>query len=306
MNEEKAVICEELHAPARRNFRRRKVLMKGIDETWQADLVDMQKYSKLNKGYRYLLTVIDNLSKYAWAIPLKNKSGLELKNALDKLFNKGRQPKHLHVDQGTEFYNYQVKNLLKTYKVNLYSTFSEKKASIIERFNRTLKTNMWKKFSLRGVYKWFDILNDLVAQYNDTKHSSIKMKPKDVSAEHEEKLRNLLNGSKFINKKPKFKIGDHVRISKYKGIFEKGYTPNWGVEIFKVFKVQRTRPITYKIKDYKNNELNGCFYEFELLKVKHHDVYLVEKILRRRGDKIYVKWLGFDSSHNQWINKSDI
>ena len=138
----KRTIANELHAPARRNFLRRKFIMRGIDETWKADLVDMKKHSKLNRGYKYLLTVIDNVSKYAWAIPLKNKSGLELEKAFKGLFEQGRVPRNLHVDQGTEFYNYRVKNLLHSHNENLYSTFSEKKASIVERFNRTLKNKM--------------------------------------------------------------------------------------------------------------------------------------------------------------------
>lgn len=126
MNAARKDITEELHAPVRRNFPRRKVEMRGIDETWQADLIDMQKHAYLNKGFSFLLTVIDNVSKFAWAIPLKNKTGNSLYNALRELFEK-RKPKNLHVDQGTEFYNVKVKNLLKNHDINLYSTYSEKK-----------------------------------------------------------------------------------------------------------------------------------------------------------------------------------
>lgn len=306
MSEIKKTIANELHAPARRNFPRRKVNMRGIDETWQADLVDMQKYSKINKGYNYLLTVIDNVSKYAWAIPLKNKTGVELAKNFKELFKKGRIPKNLHVDQGTEFYNQHVKRLLASHGVHLYSTFSEKKASICERFNRTLKTNMWKQFSIQGSNKWINILAELMNSYNNKRHRTIQMKPNDVTINHEEKLVKLLNKHRFDLKKPKFAVGDYVRISKYKGVFEKGYTPNWGVEIFTIDKVQKTRPVTYIIKDYRNKVLQGCFYEFELLPVKHSDVYLVEKILRRRGRKVYVKWLGYDSTHNTWENESNL
>lgn len=305
MNDAKITIAHELHAPARRNFPRRKVIMRGIDETWQADLVDMQKYSRINKGYNFLLTVIDNVSKYAWGIPLKNKTGSELSKALKNLFDEGRVPKNLHVDKGTEFYNQHVKRLLESYNVHIYSTFSEKKASICERFNRTLKNMMWRQFSIQGSNKWIEILPELISRYNKSKHRSIQMRPIDVRAEHEEQLVKLLNKSKLRVKKPKFKVGDHVRISKYKGVFEKGYTPNWGVEIFNISKIQKTKPVTYKIKDYNNEVVEGCFYEFELLPVKYSDVYLVEKIVRRRGNQVLVKWLGFDSSHNTWENASD-
>lgn len=302
----KRTIANELHAPARRNFRRRKVIMRGIDETWQADLVDMKKYSKLNRGYKYLLNVIDNVSKFAWSIPLKNKSSLELEKAFKELFKQGRVPKNLHVDQGTEFYNHRVKNLLKSHNVNLYSTFSEKKASIIERFNRSLKNKMWIEFSVRGSHKWIDILQNLVSKYNGTIHKSIRMKPIDVTMDDEEKLVKILNSSKYDNKKPKFKVGDHVRLSKYKHIFEKGYTPNWGVEIFTIDEVRRTNPTTYKLKDARNVPVAGGVYEYELLKVKYPDMYLIEKIVKKRGNQLYVKWLGFDSTWNSWIDKTEI
>ena len=161
MNQIKKALIEELHKPVRKNFPRRKVEMRGIDETWQADLVDMQTYSRDNKGYNFLLTVIDNVSKYAWAVPLKNKTGVEVTKALKSIFAKGRIPRKLHVDQGTEFYNANCKTLLDSYNIKLYSTYSNLKASIVERFNRTLKSKMWKKFSLQGSYKWLDILTNL-------------------------------------------------------------------------------------------------------------------------------------------------
>lgn len=304
MNVDKKDVVEELHTAARRNFPRRKVDMRGIDETWQADLVDMKNYSRFNKGYNWLLTVIDNVSKYAWAVPLKRKSGKELESAFENLFNKGRIPKNLHVDQGLEFYNSEVEALLRERNVHLYSTFSEKKASICERFNRTLKNKMWKQFSLRGNYRWYDIIDTLISEYNDTVHRSIKMKPKDVTIEHERRLVRLLNKDKFDFKQPKFSVGDHVRISRLKTVFEKGYTPNWTPEIFTVIKVQKTNPVTYKLKDYQNNPMDGGFYEFELLKVKDPDVYLVEKVIKRRGNQVFVKWLGFDNKHNQWITQA--
>ena len=143
---------------ARRNYPRRKVDIRWIDETCQADLVFMEKYSRENKGFKYILTIIDNFSKYAWAVALKDKTGLAVAKALTSVFKQGRVPKKLHVDQGGEFYNKNCKDLFRKHKIHLYSTFSNLKASIIERFNRTLKTNMYKRFSLQGSFKWHDIL----------------------------------------------------------------------------------------------------------------------------------------------------
>ncbi len=165
MNYKRAVV-DELHKPARRNYPRRKFDVRGLDETWQADLVEMQPYSKENKGYRYLLTVIDVFSKFAWARPVKTKTGEDTTAAMNSILQEGRKSKNLQVDKGKEFYNKNFEGLMKKSKIHMYSTESNLKASIIERFNRTLKNRMWKQFSLRGNYKWADILPDLLKSYN--------------------------------------------------------------------------------------------------------------------------------------------
>lgn len=304
MDSKKVTIAEELHRPARRNFTRRHVDIRGLDETWQADLVDMTKYAHVNKGFKYLLTVIDIFSKYAWAIPTKSKSGPDVTSAMKLVLKEGRTPKKLHVDQGKEFYNKDFEALMKQYGIKMYSTFSNVKASICERFNRTLKTKMWKMFSVQGTYKWIDIVDELVMEYNSTKHRTIKMKPKDVTVKNEKYLLRHIYGKFEANRtqKIKFKVGDNVRISKYKTVFEKGYTPNWTTEIFKISKVQNTNPVTYILEDGQNEPIEGAFYQEELAKVKYPDVYLVEKVIKRKGNKEYVKWLGFDSSYNSWID----
>jgi excinuclease UvrABC nuclease subunit len=183
------------------------------------------------------------------------------------------------------------------------------KAAIVERFNRTLKNKMWARFSLQGSYKWLFILQSLVTEYNNTKHSTIKMKPIDVTRNNEQLLLNTVYNKQInisISRRNKFKAGDFVRISKYKSVFEKGYTPNWTTEVFEIYKVQQTNPVTYLLKDIKENEIKGGFYEYELQKAKYPDVYLMEKIIRRKGNKLFVKWLGLDNTHNSWINKNDV
>lgn len=306
MSAEKRQVVEELHRNARKNFPRRKTIMYGIADTYQIDLVEMIPLAKYNKNYKYILTVIDIFSKFVWAIPIKSKTAKEVSSAMNTLFQSGHIPKNIHSDQGKEFYNSEFKQLLKRHNINHYSTFSTMKAAIIERLNRTLKSKMWKYFSLHSTNKWIDILQSLIDDYNNTKHSTIKMKPKDVKKRDEKKL--LSTVYKYVDylKPAKFEVDDAVRISKYKHIFEKGYTPNYSTEIFKIAKIQQTQPITYLLNDYQNNPIQGAFYEFELQKVKYSDIYLVEKIIRRRGNKMLVKWLGFDSSHNSWISADDI
>lgn len=301
----KEALVNELHRSARRNFKRRRVIMKGIDDLWQADLVEMQPYAKFNHGYRYLLVVIDTFSKFAWVVPCKTKNALDVSIAFQSIISK-RRPKNLQTDNGTEYYNKNFKKLTDKYKINHYSTYSVMKASIVERLNRTLKGKMWKLFSLYGSYKWESILPKIVNEYNNTKHSTIKMAPINVNKSNEKMLLNTVYNNIKIAGPAKLKKGDLVRISKYKGLFEKGYTPNWSTELFKIIKVQITNPVTYLLEDLQNNPITGGFYEYELQKTNISDVYLVEKILKRKGSQAYVKWLGISSDQNSWIEMKDL
>ena len=272
MNEKNMeTVVEEIHRPARRNYQRRHVDIRDIDETWQGDLVDMSAYSTENKGFKFLLTVIDIFSKYAWAIPIKSKKGVDVSNAMESIFKQGRIPKNLHVDKGTEFYNSTFQNLMMKYNINLYSTYSNLKASICERFNRTLKRKMWMKFSLQGSYKWIDIIQDLVDSYNNTKHRTIKTSPINVTPANSRQIyRNIYNQLEAHSRfgKMKFNVNDKVRVSKFKTCFEKSYTPNFSAEIFTIKHINNTDPVTYLLEDYQNNPIKGCFYEAELTKVK--------------------------------------
>jgi transposase InsO family protein len=296
-----------LHKPIRKKFQTRRVYVKGIDKQWQADLVEMREFSNENDGYNYLLTVIDCFSKYAWAIPIKNKTAEEIIKSFDNIF-KERKPSKLQTDKGKEFINKKVQNFLKTNDVVWFSTNSEFKASIVERFNRTLKTKMWKYFTQVGNRKWINVLDDLVYNYNNTYHTSIKMTPIKGSKKENESVvyKNLYEESEMFKKSNKFKVGDKVRISKYKGTFDKGYLPNWTTELFTVSKVLNTKPVTYKIKDDNEEEIEGIFYEPEIVKFDKQDQeYEVEKILKtrtRNGKKEYkILWRGYPLSMASWI-----
>ncbi|XP_068991490.1 uncharacterized protein [Neodiprion pinetum] len=167
---------------------------------------------------------------------------------------------------------------------------------------------MWKRFSKQGSYKWLDILSNLVSAYNDAKHRTIRMKPTDVTVENESLVLRQAYGELQAKSTTlaKFKTGDKLRISKFKNVFEKGYTPNWTSEIFTISQVENIHSVTYKLEDYHDQPVAGGFYEQELFKVEHPDIYLVEKVLKQHGKKLYVKWLGFDNKHNSWINDSDM
>lgn len=302
----KLELVNELHRSARKNFKRRSYIMRGVNETFQADLIEMIPHKSINKNFKYILTVIDVFSKYAWAIPLKNKTGIEVTSGMRSIFeNDQRIPKNIHTDRGKEFYNVHFNSLMKKHNINLYSTYSKMKASIVERFNRTLLTKLWKQFSFQGTYKWIDILKSIIHTYNNTRHSTIKIRPVEVNKTNEKQILRTIYKQKINFYKNKFEINDLVRISKHKSLFEKGYTPSWSTEVFKICKVQSTNPVTYLLKDLNENMISGSFYEQELQKTKCGDIYLIEKIIRKKDNKLYVKWLGFDNSANSWINKND-
>ena len=300
------ILSEELHKSKRKNYPRRKIIVNHKDEIFAADLVEMQKFVKLNKGYRYLITCIDIFSKFAWVIPLKDKKGITIKNALQKIF-KERKPKFLWTDNGKEFYNKQVETLLNENNIKLYSTNnSEIKSAVIERFNRTFKNMMYKKFTENNNTIFYNILDELVNNYNNKYHSTIKMTPIEGSKKvNENKIRNIYNFEK-TNKLGKFKIGDRVRLSLEKNIFEKSYETNWTEEIFEIYDIKYSNVPYYYLKDLNNEKLDGTFYEQELQKTKQDDLYTIEKILKTNNDKIYVKWRGYDNSFNSWINKNTV
>lgn len=304
----RTVVARELHRQARKNYPRRYVELKGVSDLYQGDLIEMIPYSKVNKGYKYIMAVINCFTKFAIAVPLKSKNAGDIHSALEPILKKYPM-KHFHTDDGKEWFNHKVITLLKSYNINHYSTFSDLKASIVERFNRTLKTKMWRAFSEQGSYRWLELLPELVKNYNNTFHRTIGMKPVEVNISNEKSilLKMFADRKKNLRKvKNKFDIGDQVRISRHRSVFTKGYLPRWSNEIYTVWKVQPSVPVTYILKDTKGELLKGGFYQQELSKTKIPDTYLIEKIVRRRGDRLLVRWLGFDENHDSWIHKKDL
>ena len=211
-----------------------------------------------------------------------------------------RKPNKIWVDKSSEFYNAAFKKWLQDNDIVMHSTHNEVKSVVAEKFIRTLKSKIYKYMTSISKNVYIDKLDDIVDEYNNTYHTSTKMKPIDV------KDNTYTNTDKEINNKdPKFKVGDRVRISKYKNIFAKGYTPNWSEEVFGIKKVKNTVPWTYVINDINGEEITGTFYEKELQKTNQKE-FRIEKVIKRKGDKIYVKWKGYDSSFNSWIDKASL
>jgi hypothetical protein len=209
------------------------VLVQGIDKVWAVDLIDMQHYAEDNGNFKYILAVIDVFSKFGCMSVLKQKTGTEDASAInDIITSSGRKPKQVCCDKGTEFYNRHVNKL-----VGLYSTENEDKSCVVERLNRTMKDRMFKYFTANNTRRYFDVLNDMVSQYNNTKPSAIKMAP--VNASNPENLyQSYLNLYGDIVRdispelKPKFKVADKIRITVKKDVFRKGYLLRWTEDLF--------------------------------------------------------------------------
>jgi len=205
--EDRLLLAKELHKPVRIYFRKRSILTEGIDDLWVADLIDMKKYSEENVGYVYLLNVIDTFSKFAWAIPIKKKDGVTVSKAFGKIIKSAKSQNHkphnlLHTDKVLEFENKYFKNLLSNFNIKMYHTQNLEKSAIIEKFNRTLNSNMGIQFEARNNKKWIYILQNLLDEYNfKDKRRSIGMTPSEVNKSNENLvLRTLFKQS---NKKKK-------------------------------------------------------------------------------------------------------
>lgn len=308
-----------LHKPIHKNFPRNKYILSNLNELWQADLTDMRTYSQYNDDYKYILCVIDAFSKYAFVRALKKKDSNSIKQCFESIFSEAAvTPRHIQSDKGTEFVSKDVKTYLNTKNINYYTTNNpDIKASIVERFQRTLKMRMWRYFTYKNSYRYIDILQDLVFSYNHSFHSSIKMCPSDVNFDNIMTVwRNLYDREKKQSKNiklPSLKIGDYVRITKFKHIFAKGYESNWSDEVFKVSSIVERYPwVVYKIHDLKNETIIGTFYEKELQKVNYNPylIHKIDKILRYRlkGNRkeAFVKWRGYPSKFNSWIPFSSV
>lgn len=302
-----------LHRLARKKFPRNRYNVDNIDELWQVDLCDMRNIGKYNDGYNYLITCIDVLSKYAWVRPLKSKHNTEIIKAFESILAEGRRPYHLESDKGSEFTGAACQNFFKKNGINFYTTRNpDVKAAVIERFNRTLKGRMWRYLTYKNSYRYIDVLDDLVNSYNNTVHSSIKMRPIDVNDTNVLQVwKNLYRGREPVMQ-PRLKVGMHVRIARKRTIFEHGYDTYFTEEIFKIIRVVR-RPIpVYELEDLSGEKIDGLFYEFELVPVRIDEskAYKIDKILDQRKRKgipeVLVSWKGWPSKFSSWVPESEV
>jgi hypothetical protein len=262
------------------------------------DLCDVTNIRRHNDGCNFILTVIDILSKWADAEPVPTKTGANTTAALEAIFRRtDRRPEKIETDQGKEFYNATFANLCRREGIHHFSTQSSNKASVAERFNRSIKSLMYRHFTAQNTYRWMDVLPDLLKTYNNRYHRSIKRSPNSVTVANEAEVYRAL-----YNKKPKFG----------KKIFEKGYLPNFTEEVFKIAKViSNHTPHRYHLEDLAGEPIKGRFAPEEIQEtIKEGNVWKIERVIRRvkrpAGAFYLVKWRGFPDKFNSLVSEEDI
>ena len=261
MKEKKKEIAKEIFSPVIKKFQRIQIQTHYKNECWSIDLIDRSSLAKYNKNYKFIFTIIDNNTKYAWPIPLKYKSGKSTTTAFKSLIEKTkRKPDKIWSDRGKEFYNKTFLDFLKQNEIQFYSTNSDLKAVFVERFNRTLIDLIKKPKYIEGEACWLNHLDAAMEKYNNRVHGTTKMTPFEANNQP-------IDPSTFVNKpkQPKFQVGDYVRVPDKRNLYSKGYTTNWNREFFKIHKINPTNPVTYGLVDENNEQIEGKYYEQELL-----------------------------------------
>lgn len=260
-----------LHKARRVRFRRNKYNLANIGDFWQADLMDMQSLSRKNKGYKYILAVIDCFSKFGWCVPIKKKQPNEIIDGFKIIFGKSQYvPRNLHTDKGREFVNKPFQEFLESNNIKFFKASDPAtKSSICERYIRTMKSLIYKYFTYTGTNRYCEVLESLMTLYNNRWHRSIGMAPANVNERNVLQVWKNLNKYNDVRKRPLLKCGDYVRLAKPKTVFDKGYKPGWTNELFVIKKVVSHNQPVYKIADLAENNVTGSFYEAELQKVTY-------------------------------------
>ena len=302
-------LSEELNRPVINKFPIKKIIVNYIDEIHSCDLVDMVKYSRMNKGYKQIFTNIDVSSKYAWNFPIKSKKISDIKPCFQKIF-KERKPKFIWSDKESSFFSNEMLKFFEDHNIKIYYTNSNLKAVVIERFNRSLRELMMKEFAKTNNTIWYNILPKLIKFYNNRFHNTIKDKPININKSNEKYIKNTIYKCNITNKIPNFKINDIVRISlKRRELLDKPSSNiEWSEELLKIHSINKSNVITYEITDMNNEIIQGIFYEKELQKskMKEDGLYIIEKIIKKVGNKYLVKWKGYDNTFNSYVNENDI
>ena len=264
-----------LHKQIRKKYIRRKIVSYYPYDVCMADVAfyNSRDYVKANNGYKYILVFIDVFTKMCYVEPLKNKTALTTLLALEKIIKRLPEIPHLFVtDDGTEFYNRPVRGLLEKYGIRHYSIRGEHKAAVAERMIRTMKGRLEKYMWHNKTKRYVDILGDIVNNYNRTPHRTIGMAPISVTLANREEVFKKMYPKHNLQTDTRLAVGDKVRITKLKTVFEKGYKRNWSIELYTIVSAKSSGGVDYyKIQDEDGNILPRQRYYYELNLVKKHD-----------------------------------
>lgn len=304
-----------LHKPVRRHYPRRYYNVYSPDEVWEGDLIDLKALKSYNDEYTYLLVVIDVLSKYAWVEPLKDKTASSVSRSFSRILShcNGRRPLLFQTDKGKEFMGKEMQDLLKKEKIiHRIARNPDIKAAVAERFNRTLKGRLWRFFTHQHTRRYLNVLGDIVKAYNNSWHSGIRMVPSEVNLYNAARARHnlALRYNCHIERKPKYAVGDLVRVTRSKAVFGKAYEGEWTLELFRIIRISTIRqPPVYMLEDLAGDKIDGLFYEEELSRVRKNldsDVFEIDEVLgskgRGRTKKFLVSWKGYPEKFNSWVS----
>ena len=302
-----------------RTFERPRVIVKGIDDQWEADLAFMVDYANDNDNYKFLLMVIDVFSRYAWVQPLPDKRSADVIAGFNAIFQSTNQkPRRLRTDRGAEFTAKTFEDYLSRKKISHFTTSNEKQANYAERFVQTIKRRIYRHMIATNSSRYIDDLQNLVTGYNRSFHSGIQSEPINVTPENESRLwwqmywpksedKNLLTKTVTF----KFRPDDTVRIAGPVSRFQRQYDIHWSHEIFKIDRgfIRQGIPM-YKLRDFQGEIIQGTFNENELQHVTPPAVYKIDKVLKYKGQgrnhEALVSWLGWPRKFNSWIKAADI
>ena len=305
-----------IHKPARRRFKRPRVMVSGIGKQADVDLMDMTQLAKYNDDVRFVLLHIDDFSRYVRTVPLHSKTGKEVAQALKSIFRDGGKTDTLRADKGREWLNKTVQKLLKEEGIHFFHTQNEPKASLAERAIRTIKSIYFKHMTQHQTFRYVDIIQEVTHAYNHRYHRSIKMAPVDVTEGNQRQVwHNIYGGEKRFKMKPfAYNIGDWVRISYLKRTFDREYDEKWTREFFKVVKREYMQgKQLYTLEEYAGDPVEGRFYREELqpVTVTGDEVYKIEKVIKtikKRGQptQYLVRWLGWGPKYDSYIDEAEL
>ncbi|MCG8048995.1 MAG: DDE-type integrase/transposase/recombinase [Candidatus Thiodiazotropha endolucinida] len=300
--------------------------MAGIDSQWDVDLMDMVDLAKQNDGYQYVVVAIDIFSRFAHCQPVKSKKGKDVVDALKRLLSGHRKPNMVRSDLGMEFRSVETNKYFKQQGIyHFYALNTETKANYSERLIKTLKHKLFRYMMKHRTQRYIDALQDIVYSYNHTRHRSLGKAPASINKvnEGESRLQQYLlrqNGikskkrsSKKTLRRYKFKLGQTVRLSHVRSLFDREYSQKWTGEIFKVkTRFRRDGIPVYTLESWDEESVDGTFYEPEMQAVvvdastEYHIQAILKKRVRKKRKEVLVRWLHWPKKYDSWIPEEDV